>query len=140
DLEKVFVRAGELEITLSHVFKPAFASKITALFVGRRDFEVPGGPVDGGNRLRFLFFVGGSSGALLERSAPRPAAGFIRRKMRAPFIARLGGSLRGVAIGGEIPGHAISWSARFVTELDRETAVTEWVGRVVGSVTLGDCE
>ncbi len=63
--------------------------------------------------------------ALRERHDVVPLAGLVRRKISAPFRAGLGGSIRRIAVGCEVAGHGVFWSAALMRERDLEREVGE---------------
>ena len=71
-----------------------------------------------------------------KRGVPGPTAGFVGRKMRAPFVAGLRRRFGSVAIGSKVAGDIVSGGARFVAEFDGQSIIAKWVGRVIRLVTF----
>ena len=78
--------------------------------------------------------------ALHERYRVSPLAGLVGRKMRAPFRARLGGGVGGIAVGGEVTGHGVSRRTGFVGEGDGQRAVREGIRFIVQFVRIRPVE
>ena len=127
-LEEVRAAAGEAQVVAADVLQPALGPEVATLLVGGEDGEGPRGPVHAGHRLDRRLRVDGGARSLHERRAPGPAAGLVRREVRAPLRAFLRRGLARVAVGGEVAGHVVDGGARLVLEPDGEAVVEEGVG------------
>ena len=132
-LEEILLRSGELEVVLADILQAALPAEVAAGLVAGGDGKLAGLAVEGFQRLPFGI-AHRDVFAFHEGHGVSPLARLVGRKMRAPFRPGLGGSVRRIAVGGEVTGHSVLRRTGFVREGHGHPVVREGIRLVVALV------